>query len=71
MQLNVSFGKFLEVVNQLSLAEHETLIEMLQRRLKERQHAELVQNVQTARQEFQQGLCQPATPSEIMRDILA
>ena len=67
----ISLTDFLEATNQLSVAEHQSLITLLQQRLRERQQAALIQTVQTARWEFQQGLCQPATPSEIMQDILS
>jgi hypothetical protein len=67
----MSLTDLLEATNQLSVAEHESLITLLQQRLRERQQAPLIQTVQTARWEFQQGLCQPATPSEILKEILS
>jgi KamA family protein len=49
----------------------EALIEILQRRMRERRRAIIAKNIQAARKEFQQGDCQPATPREIMKDILS
>lgn len=67
----VAFQEVLEATDRLSWEEQETLIDVLQRRLVEQRRAELLQDIQAARQEFQAGDCQPMTPSEIMREILS
>lgn len=67
----LAFGEVLEAADSLSLDEQETLIEILQRRMIQQRRAELAQDIQAARKEFQAGKCQPATPSEIMKDILS
>jgi len=67
----VAFGEVLEAADSLSLDEQETLIDILQRRMIQQRRAELAQDIQAARKEFQAGHCQPATPSEIMKDILS
>jgi len=48
-----------------------TLIKILQWRMREKRRAIIAKNIQAARKEFQQGDCQPATPREIMKDILS
>ena len=67
----VYFGEVLEAADQLSLEEQEYLMEILSRRLRERRRAKIAKNIQKARQEYQQGLCQAASPNEIMKDILS
>lgn len=46
-------------------------MELFQRRFAERRRAALAKSVQEARKEFKAGKIRPATPSEIMRKILA
>jgi len=53
----------------LFLDEQHTLIEILQRRLRERRRVIIAKNIQAAKKEFEQGNCQSATPSEIIKDI--
>jgi hypothetical protein len=71
MQTIGSFGEVLEAADSLSVDEQESLIDILHRRLIEHHRAELAQAIQDARQEFQQGLCQPATTAEIMDELLS
>ena len=53
-----------------SLDEQETLIEVLHQRFIAHRRAKLVKEIQNAQQEYQEGLCQAATPSEIIKEIL-
>ena len=66
----ISFGEILEAADQLTLEEQESLIDILHRRMIERRRAELAKDIEDARREFEEGRCQPATPSEIMEEIL-
>lgn len=65
-----AFGEVLEATDKLSLDEQHTLIEILQRRLRERRRVIIAKNIQAAKTEFEQGDCESATPSEIIKDIL-
>jgi predicted RNase H-like HicB family nuclease/predicted CopG family antitoxin len=65
----VTFSEVLESADKLSLDEKETLIEILKRRLSEYRRAELVKEIQNAEQEYQNGQCRAATPSEIMKEM--
>lgn len=67
----LAFGEVLEAADSLSFDEQETLIDILQRRMIEQRRTELAEDIQAARKEFQAGHCQPATASEIMKDILS
>jgi hypothetical protein len=66
-----TFGEILESADRLALDEQETLMEVLHRRIAERRRAELAKEIQNAQEEFRQGTCKPATPSELMREILS
>lgn len=67
----VIFNEILESADKLSLDEQETLTEILHRRLIEHRRAELAKEIQEAQQEYQEGRCQPATPSDLMKEILS
>ena len=66
-----TFGQVLESADDLSLEEQESLVSILQRRLSEQRRSELVKAVKEAREEFKAGRCRPASPSEIVKKILA
>ena len=71
MEGNVRFGEILEEADRLPLEDQETLIEVLQRRMRDRRRAELAKDIQEAQKEFQEGRCRPATADELMREILS
>ena len=64
-------GQVLEWADSLSLEEQESLVGVLQRRLREQHRAELVKAVKEARKEFKAGRCRPASPDDIIKKILA
>ncbi len=69
MQKSVPFGQILEEADGLPPEDQETLISILQNRLRERRRAELVKDVQKAAKEFEQGKARPVTPDELMKEI--
>ena len=71
MEGNVRFGEILEEADRLPLEDQETLIEVLQRRMRDRRREELAKDIQEAQKEFQEGSCRPATADELMREILS
>lgn len=66
-----SFGEILEAADQLSLEEQETLIDVLSRRATDRRRELLVQDIRKARKEFKEGHVLPATPDDILSEILS
>ena len=68
---SVPFGEILEAADGLPIEDQEALIAILKNRLRERRRAELLQDIREAEKEFREGKCQPATPDEIMREILS
>lgn len=66
-----TFGDVLKAVEQLPIEDQENLILILKKRLRELKRTDLIQDVYSAQQEFEQGKCQPITPEELMEEILS
>ena len=64
------FGEVLEAADHLSQDEQEELIAILNRRLAQAIRRRVAAEIQEARQEFAEGHCLPASPDELMREIL-
>jgi tryptophan 2,3-dioxygenase len=71
MEQLIPFEEVLEAIEQLSLDEQETLLDIVQRRVAERGRKLLAAEIQEARQEFATGGCHPATADELMEEILS
>ena len=65
------FAQVLDSAADLAVDEQESLVELLQHRLAEHRRAELVAAVKSARREFKEGRCRPATPAQIVKRLLA
>jgi hypothetical protein len=70
MTRTLAFGEVLEAADHLPPDEQEELIAILRRRLAQAARQRLAAEVKEANQEFAEGRCSPATPEEIMREIL-
>ena len=70
MSTGLSFSDVLEAADHLSQDEQQELIAILQRRLAQAARQQLGVDVQEARQQFAEGQCLPATPEELMREIM-
>jgi hypothetical protein len=64
------FAQVLDSAGEMAVEEQESLLEVLQHRVAERRRKELLVEVQSARREFKQGGCRPATPKKILTPIL-
>jgi hypothetical protein len=64
-----TFSDLVDATDNLSVDEQETLVEILRRRIAERNRAALVRDVAEARAEFGAGGAQPATVDEIMAEV--
>lgn len=71
MGQTMRFGEVLDAADQLSPEEQETLVEILQRRLAQNSRKKLAEEIQEARQQFNEGRCQPTTPDELLKEILS
>ena len=67
----MSFGEILEAADQLSLEEQETLAEILHWRVLEQRRNELAEDIREAQEEFRAGHSRPATPDDLMAEILS
>ena len=66
-----SYGQVLDSIEALPEEQQESLMDIVRKRLAERRRATLFKSVREARKEFKSGKLRPATPSEIMRKVLA
>ncbi len=66
-----TFGQVLELADDLPLEQQESLVAILQRRMREQRRAELIEAVKEARKEFKAGRCRPASPEVIIKKIRA
>ena len=64
------FGDVLEAVDQLTLDEQQELAAILSRRIAQAARQRVAADIQEARQEFVAGRSVPATPDDLMREIL-
>jgi hypothetical protein len=62
------FADIVSAADGLSTDEQEALLEILRRRIAERNRAELVREVSEARAEFARGESRPATVQQIMEE---
>jgi hypothetical protein len=65
------FGEVLEAAAQLSLEEQADLVEVLRHRVTELRREDLAAEIRQARQEFDAGQCEPATPDDLLKSILS
>lgn len=64
------FAEVLEAADRLSTDEQMELVEVLRKRIVEQRRREIAQDIREARQEFASGRCRPATPDDILKEIL-
>ncbi|MBP0000750.1 MAG: hypothetical protein J7641_17425 [Cyanobacteria bacterium SID2] len=69
--LQITFADILEAADRLTLQDQEELVRILAHRLREQKRSALVKDVQEAQQEFVKGGCQPTSPEDLMKEILA
>jgi hypothetical protein len=66
-----TFAQVLDSADELGVEEQESLVEVLQRRLAERRRESILEDIRTARREFETGRCRPATSKQIVKRIFA
>ena len=65
----VTFHEVVEMVDMLPEDEQETLLDIIQHRLKERGREKIVQNVMKARAEYAKGEVRQGTVEDLMEEI--
>lgn len=70
MDNTVSFADVLEAADQLPLDDQEMLADVLHRRVVAQRRNHLIAEVREAQEEYRKGQIHPASPDEIMAEIL-
>ena len=65
----ITFAEVVDAADQLSTDEQQTLVEILNRRLTDRNRERLVRDVAEARAEFASGKAQSASAKQIMGEV--
>lgn len=63
-----TFSDVVDAADELSVEEQEALLDILRRRIAERNRKQLVREVAAARAEFAQGATRPASAKEIVEE---
>jgi len=71
MENTLTFNELLEAANKLPLEDHETLIDILNRRIADDRRKEIKKAIESAQEEFRANGCSPATSDELMLEILS
>jgi hypothetical protein len=71
MKEDTHFSQVLDNIDQLSVEEQETLLQVVRNRLIDRRRKEIIQETQEAENDFKQGKASPATPEALMKEILS
>jgi hypothetical protein len=64
-----TFSEIVDAADSLSPDEQQVLVEILSRRLAERNRKQIVRDVEDARNEFASGSAQIASPDQIMNEV--
>lgn len=70
MRTELPLGEVLEAADQLPLADQETLLEVLHRRIIDRRRDVLMADIHEAEEDFEAGRCEPRTPEQIIEEII-
>ena len=70
MSQTATFQSVLEVADQLTLDEQETLVEVLRHRTTEQRRQQIVDDVREGEEEFRRGECKPTTVADLMAELL-
>ena len=68
---DVSFDQLTDMIDQLSLDEQETLLQVLKQRVSMGQRQQIIDDVREAQEELATGRIRIMTPEEIMKDVLS
>jgi hypothetical protein len=66
-----TFVEILEAAEELPQEDRESLIDILQKRLRDRRRSQIFEDIRAAGQEFMEGKCQAVTPEQLMEKILS
>ncbi len=64
------FTDLIDLIDRLPLDERESLVEVVRRRNSEETRTRIAASIRSAKREHKLGKSKPATPEELMREIL-
>ena len=67
----VRFADLVEMIDRLPLDQRESLVDVVRKRIAHEERRRIAASIRSARREHGRGRCKPATPDELMREILA
>ena len=67
----LSFAQILAAADNLPLADQETLVDILRKRIIEERREDLARDIRSAEREYRAGNCRAVTPDELMAELLA
>jgi hypothetical protein len=67
----VRFADLVEMIDRLPLDQRESLVDVVRKRMVDEERRRIAASIRSARREHARGRCKPATPDELMREILA
>ena len=66
----VRFADLVEMVDRLPLDQRESLLDVIRKRIADDERRRVASSIRSARREHSRGRTKPATPDELMREIL-
>ena len=69
--MQTTFAEVLETIEKFTVEEKETLIDILQHRLRENKRQRIIKSVKESRREFEKGNLKTASVDDIMKEILS
>ena len=69
--MQATFAEVLETIEKFTVDEKETLVDILQNRLRETKRRRIVKSVKESKREFEKGDLKPASVDDIMKEILS
>jgi hypothetical protein len=64
-----TFAEVLETIEKFTVDEKETLVDILQNRLRETKRRRIIESVRESRREFEKGNLKPASIDDIMKEV--
>ncbi len=65
------FSDVLETIEKFTVDEKETLVDILQNRLREDKRQQIIKSVKESQREFERGNLKPSSIDDIMKEILS
>jgi hypothetical protein len=69
--MQTTFAEVLETIENFTVDEKETLVDILRHRLRENKRQQIVKSVKESRREFEKGNLKPTSADEIIKEILS